>query len=165
MNKFQYLDFLLDDITRLYAKRFHERLRALSLDLTHCKVLIVLAENPGITQTQLAEICFLDPRRVTRVLDLLEALGLAQRQPDPCNRRAHSVGVTPNAEAVLRRICSALGETHLRAFHGFSAPEIGSLTDILEQMRTNLSGPEPATDSFGISQGNIATRACSRLVR
>ena len=61
MDQFQYLVFLLDDTARLYAKRFHERARALSLELAHCKALFVLAENPGISQIRLAGMCYLEP--------------------------------------------------------------------------------------------------------
>jgi MarR family transcriptional regulator, transcriptional regulator for hemolysin len=140
MDKFQYLGFLLDDTTRLYARQFEERSRALFLELPHCKALVVLASNPGINQTRLAEICHLDRTQVTRVLDLLEALGWAQRRPDPCDRRAHSVGITPDAQPVLRQICSVIGETHLQVLRGFSAAEIRGLADMLEHMRTNLGG-------------------------
>jgi hypothetical protein len=75
MDEFHHLRFSLDDTTRLYARRFQEGLRALSLELTHCKALVILAESSGIDQRRLAEICHLDPAQVTRVLDLLEALG------------------------------------------------------------------------------------------
>jgi hypothetical protein len=75
MDEFQCLGVVLDDTTRLHGRRSQEGSRALSLELTHCEALVILAENSGITQRRLAEVCHLDPAQVTRVLDLLEALG------------------------------------------------------------------------------------------
>jgi MarR family transcriptional regulator, transcriptional regulator for hemolysin len=153
VDKFQYLGFLLDDTARVYARCFQERSRALSLEPAHCKVLVVLAENPGINQTRVSEICHLDPAHVTRILDLLETLGWAQRHPEPRDRRAHTVAITSDAEPILQRIYSIIGETHLRALCGFSASEIGILADLLERMRTNLIAPEAAAEPSGTSEG------------
>ena len=51
----QHLGFLLDDVAHLYARRFEEHARGLSLTLHQCKALAVLANCEGINQRRLSE--------------------------------------------------------------------------------------------------------------
>jgi hypothetical protein len=79
----QHLGFLLDDVAYLYARRFEEHTRELSLTLHQCKALAVLANCGAINQTRLAEISEIDPVRLARILDWLEVVGWAERRSDP----------------------------------------------------------------------------------
>jgi DNA-binding MarR family transcriptional regulator len=147
LDSFAQLGFLLDDAARLYAKRFRERARELALEPAHCRALLVLADNTGISQTDLAELCGLGGSHMTRVIDLLELSGWAERQPHPSDRRAHLLSVTPDAPQVLRRISSIMGGALLQALQNLSAQEISTLSRLLGQLRANLSEPEPVAVS------------------
>jgi DNA-binding MarR family transcriptional regulator len=152
------LGFLLDDTARLYAERFRERSRDLSLELAHCRVLLVLADNAGLSQTALAELCGLGVSHMTRVIDLLELCGWAERHPHPRDRRAHFLSVTPNAAPVLRRVSSIMGGALLQALQNLSAQEISALLRLLGQLRANLSVPEPVAVSAPNEWILLATR-------
>ena len=150
MDSFEKLGFLLDDAARLYASRFREQSRELSLDPAHCRVLLVLADNAGISQAALADLCGLKATHMTRVVDLLELCGWAERHPHPHDRRTHMLSVTPNAAQVLRRISSIIGEALFQALQNLSAQEISTLLRLLGQLRANLSGPVPIAVSTAI---------------
>lgn len=58
-------------------------------------VLTALAETPLRTQAALARTIGADKTRIIGVLDDLQQRGLIQREPDPADRRAHLLALTP----------------------------------------------------------------------
>jgi DNA-binding MarR family transcriptional regulator len=128
--------FDLIEAGRLYTRRFHERYRR--LNLTHCRVLLALAQNPGITQSQLAQLVALDPAALGRILDLLEASRWARRHPQPGDRRARSLVITEEALALLPVMRNVVSESQRDALEGFSAEETQFLMNALERVLANL---------------------------
>jgi len=104
MDSDQHLGFFLDDVARLYTRRFEARARELALTLTQCKTLALLANCEGVSQQRLAQISQIDPMRLVRTLDRLEAAGWAQRRSDPQDRRAHVLTIKDSAKPVVQRI-------------------------------------------------------------
>ncbi|WP_434599948.1 MarR family winged helix-turn-helix transcriptional regulator [Streptomyces sp. A5-4] len=93
-------------------------------------VLSHLDEAPLRTQTALAEAIHADKTRIIAVLDDLESRGLLTRRPDPKDRRARLLSLTPEGrqlrdtaqaavqdgeERLLRQIPAADRETFLRS--------------------------------------------------
>ena len=60
-------------------------------------VLIVIAANPGLSQSDLADTLGIERARLVRLLDRLEKRGLTQRLNSRTDRRSHA----------LKRICSS----------------------------------------------------------
>ena len=147
---FEQLGFLLDDTAGLYARRFREQSRKLSLEPTHCRALLVLADNAGVSQSALAHLCGLNAAHMTRVVDLLELCGWVERRPHPHDRRTRLLSVTTNAARVLRQISGIIGDVLPLALQNLSAEEISTLLRLLGQLRVNLSGPEPVAASAAI---------------
>jgi DNA-binding MarR family transcriptional regulator len=166
MDKLQDLGFRLNEVARLYTRRFDERAQSLCLQLTHCKALIHLAENKDISQARLSEITEIDPARLVGVLDRLEADGWAQRCRRPGDRRVRSLSVTENAEPILRLIWSVMSETYVEALRGLSTDEIGALAKVLECVHANLSACKPlAADPLSRGDKGVSARARLTLVR
>src|SRR5258708_29344713 len=101
MHWHQQLGFLLDDVAYLYARRFEEHARGLSLTLHQCKALAVLANCEGINQRRLSETSDIVSTNLVRILDRLEAGGWVERNPDPHDRRAHLLTTTDSAKPVV----------------------------------------------------------------
>jgi DNA-binding MarR family transcriptional regulator len=139
MDKLQELGFRLDEVARLYTRRFEQRAQTLSLQLAQCKALVLLAENEGVSQTRLSQISEIDPVRLVRILDRLEAGGWAQRRRQPGDRRARSLAVTENAKPVLKLIWSVISDTYIEALQGVSIEEIGTTMKVLTRVHSNLS--------------------------
>jgi DNA-binding MarR family transcriptional regulator len=130
--------FSLIDAGRFYTRRFEERSRDLALDLTQCRALIVLAQNPGITQRRLAELTKLNPAALGRILDRLERRKLIKRHPRVGDRRARSLAVTEEATAVLPIIWGLVTESHVEALKDLSNGERRVLMKALERVLMNL---------------------------
>jgi MarR family transcriptional regulator for hemolysin len=148
MDWHQHLGFLLDDLAHLYTRRFEQRARELPLTLTQCKALAVLANCEGVSQTRLAEISEVDPARLVRILDRLEAVAWAERRSDPQDRRAHVLAITESAKPVVERVWEIVQDTNTEALKGVTSDELYLLMDVLERVRANFLAldalaPEP----------------------
>jgi DNA-binding MarR family transcriptional regulator len=166
MDKLQDLGFRLNDVARLYTRRIEERAQTLSLQLALCKALVVLAENENVSQKRLSEISEIDPVRLGRILDRLEARGWAERRRRPGDRRVWSLAVTENAKPVLRLIWSVISETYVEALQGLSTDEIGTLVKVLECVHSNLSARKPlGADRLDTAGNDVTASQRLRLVR
>jgi MarR family transcriptional regulator for hemolysin len=130
------LESALIDADRLYSRRFHERYPP--LDLTHCRALLALAQNQGITQSALARLIALDAVALGRILDHLEAGSWSRRHPHPHDRRASALVITEEARPLLPVIWNAITELQRDALLGFSAQEQQLLMAALARMLANL---------------------------
>jgi MarR family transcriptional regulator, transcriptional regulator for hemolysin len=143
MDWHRHLGFLLDDVAHLYTRRFGERAQELSLTLAQCKALAVLANCEGVNQKRLSDHSEIDPARLVRVLDRLEADGWAERRSDPQDRRAHLLAITESAKPVVQRIWRVVSETNTEALKELTSVELEMLTQLLERVHANLSALDP----------------------
>jgi DNA-binding MarR family transcriptional regulator len=85
-----------------------------------------VAAQPASTQLALARAMGYDKTRLIALLDALEREGLVERAPDPADRRAHVVRITPKGarrhaavradiRAMEEELLGALGATERRA--------------------------------------------------
>ena len=139
MDKSQELGFRLDEVARLYTRRFEQRTQTLSLQLAQCKALVLIAENEDVSETHLSQISEIDPARLVGILDRLEAGGWVQRGRRPGDRRVRSLAVTENAKPLLKLIWSVIGDTYVEALQGVSIEEIGTMVKVLTRVHSNLS--------------------------
>jgi MarR family transcriptional regulator for hemolysin len=139
MDKLQEVGFRLDEVARLYTRRFEQRAQTLSLQMAQCKALVLLAENEGVSQTRLSQISEIEPARLVGILDRLEAGGWAQRRWRPGDRRARSLAVTENAKPLLDLISNVISDTYVEALQGVSIEEIGTMVKVLTRVHSNLS--------------------------
>jgi DNA-binding MarR family transcriptional regulator len=77
-------------------------------DLTppHAHALTLLVEHP-MRMNEIAESLSCDASYVTALVDRLEALALAERQPCPTDRRAKEIALTPQGRRVTSILTSA----------------------------------------------------------
>ena len=130
------LEFDLINAGRLYTRCFHERYR--QLNLTHCRVLLALAQNQGMTQSALGRLIAFDSVALGRILDNLEASRWIKRQAYPGDRRAHSLVITAEARELLPALWSVVAELERDALLGVSAGEKQILMSALQRMLGNL---------------------------
>ena len=64
---------------------------------------ILTGHEAGVRSSELAHHLHIAPRSATEVVDALEAKGLVQRSPDPSDRRATLVSLTPRGRRAARR--------------------------------------------------------------
>ncbi|NUT45298.1 MAG: winged helix-turn-helix transcriptional regulator [Thermoactinospora sp.] len=65
-------------------------------------VLMAIVEAPARTQLALAQAVSVDKSKLVLILDELESAGLVRRRPDPADRRARIIEVTPEGSRALK---------------------------------------------------------------
>jgi MarR family transcriptional regulator, transcriptional regulator for hemolysin len=143
MDKRLFPGFHLSEAGRLYARRFEERSRNLALDFAQSRALLVLAENEGVTQRRLSELTAIASPRLVRILDRLEAMGLAERRPHVADRRVRSLAITEDAREVLPLLWNIVDESLREALGGLSTRETAILAKALHRVLANLSARSP----------------------
>jgi MarR family transcriptional regulator for hemolysin len=131
--------FLLKELSRRYVQRFEVRAREFSLNLAQCKVLARLEKNEGVSQARLAELAEVDAMTMVRILDRMEADGLLERRPDPADRRARCLYLTPKAKPLVDQIWRLSEVTRAEVFAGIGKTERDVFITVLERLHDNLS--------------------------
>jgi DNA-binding MarR family transcriptional regulator len=93
-------------IRRLQLWVFQDFIRTLApVDIgpAQYSVLVVIAANPGLSQSDLADRLGIERARLVRLLDKLERRGLTQRLNSRSDRRSHALRLTRAGHSTLRR--------------------------------------------------------------
>jgi DNA-binding MarR family transcriptional regulator len=135
------LGFVLHDVARFLRRRFEQRAREADLGLTRAQwsVLAHLARQEGINQAALAQIMEIEPITLVRLLDRLQAAGLVERRPDPADRRARVLYLTPAARPLLERIWALAAAVREEAMAGLPDAERDQLIGMLLKIKGNLT--------------------------
>lgn len=78
-------------------------------------VLVVIGENPGLSQSDLSRTLGIERARLVHMLDLLEKRGFTERKPAPNDRRSHALFLTREGQRMLKKAkaLAARHEAHL----------------------------------------------------
>src|SRR5258708_1832569 len=96
--------FTLNDVARLLRTYADHRAAAFGITRAQWAVMARLDRSEGLKQSELAEMLDLQPITLTRLLDRLADNGLIERRPDPHDRRAKRLFLTPTARPLLVRL-------------------------------------------------------------
>jgi DNA-binding MarR family transcriptional regulator len=131
--------FLVNDVARALRTEYDRRVRELGLTRSQWWVMNHLYRNPGLTQSELAEILEVEKPSVGRLLDRLEAKGWVRREHDTRDRRAWRVHLGEAAEPQMRALRKRATELMSDALAGLSAADRERLVDLLLAVKSNLA--------------------------
>ena len=130
--------FMLNDVARLLRTYADYKASQFGMTRAQWAVLVRVDRSEGLNQSELAEVLDLQPITLTRLLDKLCDSGLIERRPDPADRRAKRLFLTPAARPLLERL-SVLGEeTIAGALAGVEAESVEQMVSELSVVKENL---------------------------
>src|SRR6202030_4655680 len=135
--------FLVNDVARLFGRRFDHNGRRLGLTRAQCRTLGYLARTEGINQAGLADLWEIRPMTLVRQIDRMEEAGWIERRPDPADRRARRLFLTGKAWPILDRIFDVANETRDEALTRLSPDESEHLIELLDRVHGALSERVP----------------------
>jgi len=91
----------------------------------------------GLRSSALAQHLHIAPRSATEVVDTLEDKGLVDRSPDPTDRRATKVSVTPHGTRLMDEVRRARGLESERLFDRLSRTDRAHLARILRRLQAD----------------------------
>ena len=128
---------LAGDVSRLFRRRFDAAVRGFGVTGSQWRVLCVLGQQPGLSQTRLAAALDVEAISAGRMIDRLEKAGLVARRPDPSDRRVWLLETTPAAASLLDQLRSTAHEVIAEMLSGFTPEEAETLRALLERLRDN----------------------------
>ena len=112
----------------------NDEMNACGMSMARTKVLSRLHEQGPTRQNVLAAEFGLSPHSITDIVDSLERAGMAERRPDPTDRRAKLVAITDSGEAALD-VANATRERLLKEIFGaLSEEDRATFLRLLDQM-------------------------------
>ena len=130
---------LLYDMARIMRSNFDQRAHTRGMTRAQWHILARVDRQPGLSQSELASICEVEPITVARLVDRLEKRGLLERRPDPRDRRIWRLHNLPAAQPILDEIAAYRRELirDMDAHIGRVARE--AMVDALVAVRAQLS--------------------------
>jgi DNA-binding MarR family transcriptional regulator len=122
-------------VARQLRHTSQETLAPWDITPSHFRALRVLMRRGVMRLSELSDHLHIAARSTTEVVDALESRGLAERRPDPDDRRATLVVLTEHGTSVLDAIRTARGTEAERAFGRLSQADRAHLARILRKLR------------------------------
>jgi MarR family transcriptional regulator, transcriptional regulator for hemolysin len=134
------LGFLIHDVSRLRRTVVDKALRPLGVTRSQWWVLANLSRHNGggMMQTELSKVMDVGKVTLGGLIDRLEASGYVERQPEPGDRRAKRVVMTPKGIKLLGQIQKVGKVVNARIMTGISATDILRAENLLHKMKQQL---------------------------
>jgi DNA-binding MarR family transcriptional regulator len=130
---------LIADLARMLRVEADRRARTLGLTRAQWVILWRVAQAPGRSQRELAEVLEVEPITVARLVDRLEAADLVERRPDPGDRRVWRLHPGSGCAEMLRHLEPARTQIAALVTDCLPAADLATLRTLLETMRDRLA--------------------------
>jgi MarR family transcriptional regulator, transcriptional regulator for hemolysin len=130
--------FTLNDVARMLRTYADHKAAQFGITRAQWAVLVRLDRSEGLKQSELAEILDLQPISLTRLLDKLSECGLIERRPDPIDRRAKRLFLTPAARPLLEKLGDLGEELMATALAGVGQDSVARMVAQLDIVKENL---------------------------
>ncbi|MHC1690022.1 MAG: MarR family winged helix-turn-helix transcriptional regulator [Bacteroidales bacterium] len=134
------INFLINKTAQKFKLELSRKLKQLGLDLSsdQWSVLMVLSENDGPSQTELASKLYKDRSNLTRILDVMEKLQLIERRRSSTDRREYNVFITPEGVKTIPILKKAGNYVVKKALKDAKSDELVIMTSFLNRIFNNL---------------------------
>jgi DNA-binding MarR family transcriptional regulator len=114
-------------------------LRPVGLNVPQYTVLLVLAEEPGLSGAALARRCLVTPQTMSTVLNTLEIKGMVSRQNHPVHTHIQEARLTRKGRTALTKADEAAVEVERELAKEFTAEERVLLRQLLGRCTNQLT--------------------------
>jgi DNA-binding MarR family transcriptional regulator len=104
----------------------------IKVTLPQATVLFLLQEKDGPMLSEIGQLIGVDSSAVTGLADRLEKGGYVTRQPNPGDRRAWHLHITPQGRDEAQKASGVVGRVNAEARAGFSAQDIDAFKRVLK---------------------------------
>lgn len=136
------IGFLINDTARLFRRMFDGHIRDLGMTSLQWRAVARLHREPGMRQSELADLLEVEPITLSRMIDRLADSGMVCRKPDPTDRRAWNLYLTDKAQPLMAQLQHEADQVQEVALTGLDAAERALLRQLVDKMRSNLSRRE-----------------------
>ena len=117
-------------------------LKPFGLRMLTYSALVMIVDNPGLRQTQLADALAIERPNLVVVLDQLEEAGLISRDKVPTDRRAYALNPTDKGRKLCAEATAANRADEERLLAGMSAEQRKAVVEAMNLIERGRGGPE-----------------------
>ncbi len=129
-----FIGFRLRRAHNRLSRRIYPKMQKSGLHAGEFSALALIAENPGLSQGELALVMGLDKAMIVQLIDKLEKAEWVQRQQAEADRRRNNLHVTPEGYAALKHMHRRF-EGYEAALRAALAPqEVDTLLKLLDKV-------------------------------
>lgn len=133
------LGLLILRLGRVWRRKADQALAEHGLSEATARPLLILSRGGRRTrQFALADEIGIGGPSLVRLIDMLVAEGLVERQEDPADRRANTLQITTLGEAKTRQATEVLGRVRAELFKDLSADELATTFAVLSKIERSV---------------------------
>lgn len=110
-------------------------LRPFDLRMLTYSALVLIADNPGLSQSQLADAMDIERPNLVVIVDELEQRELISRERVPTDRRAYALRVTLKGQQLFKRAVDAVSRHEEVLFEGIDTETRALIVSALQQVQ------------------------------
>jgi DNA-binding MarR family transcriptional regulator len=130
--------YALKEASSALRAAMEDVLRPLGMTITHYSCLELLAQRPGLSNSELARGAFVTRQSMNVLLQTLEQDGDVTRATEALVGRALPTRLTPKGQKRLEKATAAVREVEVRMLTGLAQPEQAALLRALQGMASAL---------------------------
>ena len=134
------LGYLLKETSSALRVAMEEVLRPLGMSVTHYSCLELLAQRPGLSNSELARGAFVTRQTMNVLLQALERDGYVTRPAEAPVGKALPARLTPRGRRSLEKASAAVRSVEARMLAGLTGAEQSDAVRILQSMIHSLRG-------------------------
>ncbi|MEU7615621.1 MarR family transcriptional regulator [Micromonospora rifamycinica] len=138
------LGYLLKEASSALRAAMEEVLRPLGMGVTHYACLELLAQRPGLSNSELARGAFVTRQTMNVLLQNLERDGYVTRPAEAPVGKALPARLTPRGRRSLEQATAAVRSVEVRMLAGMTGAERLAAFHALKSMIHSLASPPPA---------------------
>jgi len=127
--------FQLAKAAQTGSRFWSQKVAALNLTATQAVVVRFLFDRDEVSSSELGSRTDLDSATLTGILDRLEAAGIAERKPNPTDRRAIHIHLTEKGKEVGKEVSRLMGLANAEFLGGMNPSEERELRRLLVKVR------------------------------
>ncbi|PJM97985.1 MarR family transcriptional regulator [Streptomyces sp. CB01201] len=139
------LGYLLKEASSALRVAMEEVLRPLGMSVTHYSCLELLAQRPGLSNSELARGAFVTRQSMNVLLQTLERDGYVTRPAAAPVGKALPARLTPRGKRSLEKATVAVRSVEVRMLSGMTGAEQSAAFRILQSMIDSLRAGDDAT--------------------
>lgn len=151
------LGYLLKEASSRLRAAMEEALRPLGMSVTHYACLELLAQRPGLSNSELARGAFVTRQSMNVLLRTLETDGSVTRPTEAAVGRVLPARLTARGRRSLRAATRAVRDVEIRMLAGMSEAEQATARRLLQAMIGSLRAGHDDTDAHRARDGQPAT--------
>ena len=134
------IGFLIHDVSRLRRTAMDKAMKPLGVTRSQYWVISNLTRHngEGMMQTELANVMNVGKVTLGGLIDRLEDTGYVVRKPDPVDRRAKRIHLTPQGKKLVKKMQAAAERENAKILDGIPENAVAGAEDVLYQMKRRL---------------------------